>query len=367
MAGVYINLKSMPKIKIAAIYRGKLMDNRGTPIRVKNLLSRIAKDEGVDLTIFSWDENLKYANHIYLSNNHLDDLKKIRSFVRKNNVDVVIGHTLGAAYYLVPLRFLTRAKIVLEMHGFNEEEAREYGDMGIFKFWLAKVWNAIVFFSCSLITTCSKSITDIIQKYNKNTVSIYGGVDLNNFNPYVKSGGYFKKDERLVIGYAGNARKWQGVDFLVNTFKEFSKKEKDYRLVMLMSETKGIDTTGLEIVGALSNDEVPKFLIDCDILVIPRPLTRVTKISYPSKLTEYMAMGKAVVSANVGDADQVIVHGENGFLFEPGNTAQFEKCLLDLRDRGLRERLGKAAFETASKMSWDNQSAELLAQVNKLL
>lgn len=357
----------MSKIKIAAIYRGKLMDNRGTPIRVKSLLTRIAKDESVDLTIFSWDENLNYANHIYLSNNHLEDLKKIRNYVNKNKIDIVIGHTLATSYYLLPLRFLTRAKIVLEMHGFNEEESREYGDIGMVRFWLAKVWNAVVFFSCHFITTCSKSITDIISKYNKNVISVYGGVDTNNFNPYVKSGGYFKKDERIVIGYAGNARKWQGVDFLVNTYRDIVQKTNSFRLVMLMSETKGLDTSGLEIVGALPNEDVPKFLIDCDILVIPRPLTRVTKISYPSKLTEYLAMGRAVVSARVGDADQVIVHGVNGLLYEPGNMIELEKCLTMLKDTELRSKLGKAAFETAKQMSWDNQATLLLAQIKKVL
>ena len=115
------------------------------------------------------------------------------------------------------------------------------------------------------------------------------------------------------------------------------------------------------------NKDVPKFLVDCDILVIPRPLTKVTKISYPSKLTEYLAMGKAVISSNMGDADKVIKHGVNGLLYTPENMEELTGLLLSLQDRDLRERLGKEAVKPARQLSWDNQSKELLANIVKIV
>jgi len=116
----------------------------------------------------------------------------------------------------------------------------------------------------------------------------------------------------------------------------------------------------------LPHQDVPKFMIDCDILVIPRPLTPVTKISYPSKLTEYLAMGKAVVISNMGDADQVIEDGVNGMLYTPGDMEGFIDKLLLLKDKSTRVSLGRRATETAQKMSWDNMEKTFTGYITKL-
>jgi len=358
----------MNNLKILAIYRGQMFENRGTPIRVRSLLSRFQMSGDLELSIASWDRSAPgFKNHLFLDNNHWRDIFSLIKYIRREKIEVVIGHTVSASYYLVPIKFLTRAKVVLEMHGFVEDEARAYGDIGFFSYWTLKAWYGFTYFICDLVTTCSKSVTDIILKFNKNTVSIYGGVDIDYFNPNVSSGHYFTKDDRIVIGYAGNARTWQGVDFLVDAYKKIISTNPEFRLVLLMSETKGLETAGLEIFGPLDNKDVPKFLIDCDILVIPRPDTPVTKISFPSKLTEYMAMGKPVVASCLGDMDQIIINDQNGLLYQPGDQQEFIKNILLLKDNNIRRRLGDRAYQTARDLSWDNQSELFVENIRKML
>jgi hypothetical protein len=145
----------MEKLKILAIYRGKCMENRGTPIRVRSLLERLDKKADVDLTVFSWDKEASaFSKHFFMSNKHLKDIREISSYIKKNKIDVVIGHTEATSYYLVALKFLTRVKIVLEMHGATTLEAREYGDISWIRYQIQNLWH-IFFYSISLILLLS--------------------------------------------------------------------------------------------------------------------------------------------------------------------------------------------------------------------
>lgn len=356
----------MKKIKILAFYRGKLFETRGTPIRIFNLLSRLEKEPEIELTVFSWDKSAPiFHDHHFLSNNHLQDVKEMGSYARENKIDVIIGYTASALYYTIPLKFLTSSKISFESHGFIEDEALEYGDIGIIKFYLLKIFFALAYWLCDFVMTSDgPSVGAALRKCNKKVLMLTGGANLETFRPDSLSGNFIKRDGRLIIGYAGNARIWQGVDFLVDTYRELLKINPNYRLALLMSEKKDFGGN-IEVYGPVPNEEVPKLLVDCDILVIPRPLSLVTKIAYPSKLTEFLAMGKAVIGSNVGDMDKIIQNGENGLIYTAGNKQELIKCLLKLQDKNLRESLGVSGRNTAAKMSWDTLVSKLVAYLKE--
>jgi glycosyltransferase involved in cell wall biosynthesis len=65
--------------------------------------------------------------------------------------------------------------------------------------------------------------------------------------------------------------------------------------------------------------------------------------SYGLVNVEAMACGKPVVSTNRGGPAETILHGETGFLVEPGDAAGLARHVIALlRDSGLRARLGMA-------------------------
>lgn len=356
----------MKKIKILAFYRGKIFETRGTPIRIFNLLSRLEKESEIELSVFSWDKSVSiFHDHHFLSNNHFQDIKDISSYARKNKIDVIIGYTASALYYTVFLKFLTKAKVSFESHGFIEDEALEYKDIGIIKYYLLKIFFGFAYWLCDFVMTSDgPSVASVLSKYNKKVLALTGGANLETFGPDVVSGNYIKKDNRIIIGYAGNARIWQGVDFLVEAYRELLKKNSNYRLVLLMSENKNYGED-VEIFGPVPNEGVPKLLVDCDILVIPRPLTLVTKIGYPSKLTEFLAMGRAVVGSNVGDMDKIIQNGQNGLIYTAGNQQELIECLLKLQNKGLREKLGTNGRETSKTMSWESLIVNMVDYLRK--
>jgi len=357
------------KLNILAIYRSQLALNRGTPIRSRSILKELVGVPNVKLSVASWDEEgeLELPNHFHLNNNHLEDVKKLISYIKKNDINVVIGHTMGTYYYLLPIKFFTKAKIVLEMHGFLEEEEKLYGKMKPLRYHRIRLVHGMFYRMCDLITTCSESATEFLRRYNKNTESLYGGVNLDFFNPDIKpSNRLSKSEDGIIIGYAGDSRKWQGLPFLVNGYEELRKEHKNFSLALLSSENRYDGGENIMRVGSVEHHEVAPFLAECDILILPRTDNPVNRITYPSKLMEYLAMGKAVVASRTSDCHKIIEHGVNGMLFDPGDTDGFIDVMLQLQDKELREKIGKGAYKTAKNYTWKKQGELVIGWLDRL-
>jgi glycosyltransferase involved in cell wall biosynthesis len=324
----------------------------------------------LDFTLCAWDEEgkLEFKQYFQLTNNHWEDIKKIYGFVKENAIDVVIGHTMATYYYLWPLKYLTKAKIVLEMQGYIEEEAKSYGDIHPVAYWASKIVYGLFYRTCDLITTSSQTSADIISKYNKNTVAIWGGVDTSIFNPSVPPGNFIqKKPGDIIIGYTGNARVWQGLPFLLVGFAKLHGKYPEFKLVLLCSEKKKVIAPDVTYIEEIAHEKVASFSTDCDILVIPRIHDEVNRISFPSKIIEYMAVGKAVVVSATSDAHLVITNGKDGLVFEPGDTEGFIRALVSLRDPALRARLGREAWKTVQNgYTWGIQADIFIRNIKKL-
>ena len=70
----------------------------------------------------------------------------------------------------------------------------------------------------------------------------------------------------------------------------------------------------------------------------------------PMVLAEAMAMGVPVVATSVGGIPDLVIHGETGLLYPPGDVDALTGCLrLLLMDPALRRRLGHAARDRAQR------------------
>lgn len=363
-------MENKKKIKLLSIYRGIVDDNRGTPIKVRSLSREFAQRDDIAFTLCAWDDEgvLEFPNYFHLTNDHLDDLKKIYAYIKKNNIDVVMGHTMATYYYLLPLKYLTKAKIVLEMQGYMEEEARFYRDINMLSYHLSKMIYGLFYRVCDLIIASSETSAAILSRYNKNVISIWGGVDISIFHPRIPGGNFLKKNPgEIIIGYAGNARIWQGLPFLLGVYAELTAKYPEFKLAILSSQKKKMETHGVIYIDQIAHEKVPLFFADCDILVVPRMHNEVNRISFPSKLIEYMAMGKAVVVSATSDAHRIVKNNKDGLVFEPGDKDALINDFLYLRDPATRERLGQEAWKTVqNRYTWKHQ-ADLFVESLKSL
>ncbi len=102
--------------------------------------------------------------------------------------------------------------------------------------------------------------------------------------------------------------------------------------------------------GWLPTDEVIAGMSVADILVVPKLNHTANIAGMPTKLAEYLAIGRAVVASRVGDIPLYLTDGEDALLCEPNNPQSLaEKLRLLILDEPLRKSLSRKARDTAFK------------------
>jgi glycosyltransferase involved in cell wall biosynthesis len=102
----------------------------------------------------------------------------------------------------------------------------------------------------------------------------------------------------------------------------------------------------------------------CDVLVSPHvPLADGSEFfGSPTKLFEYMAMGKGIVASRLGQIGDVLSHEETALLVEPGDARELSEAISRLaKSKDLRERLGAAARRVAvAHHTWEHNARRVL-------
>ncbi|HMG72537.1 MAG TPA: glycosyltransferase family 4 protein [Pyrinomonadaceae bacterium] len=116
--------------------------------------------------------------------------------------------------------------------------------------------------------------------------------------------------------------------------------------------------------GHVDHERVPALLDACDILLSPHvPLEDGSEFfGSPTKLFEYMSMGKGIVASRLGQIGEVLADRETALLTEPGDAMELADAILRLSiSRELRERLGAAARQAAiAKHTWKHNAQRVL-------
>lgn len=203
------------------------------------------------------------------------------------------------------------------------------------------------------------------------------GVDVETFRP--SNGGdearrNLKIDKNeIVVGFVGTFGPWHGVLTLADAIRTLPPNPK-LRFILvgagsLLSDVRSLleaqETVGSVIfTGALKHEQIPGLLDACDILVAPHvPLTDGSQFfGSPTKLFEYMAMGKGIVASRLGQIGDVLVDEETALLVEPGDAAELGAAILRLAgSTEMRRRLGENARRAAiEKHTWRHNAQRVL-------
>jgi len=108
--------------------------------------------------------------------------------------------------------------------------------------------------------------------------------------------------------------------------------------------------------GLIPQEDGPAHLAACDVLASPHVENPdgAPFFGSPTKLFEYMAMGKGIVASDLEQIGEVLVHGRTAWLVRPGSVDALAAGLAQLiDDRELRKALGSVARrEVVARYTW---------------
>ena len=209
------------------------------------------------------------------------------------------------------------------------------------------------------------------------------GVDLDQFRPGVGGASIRSRvaisDDVVVVGFVGSFGPWHGVAELAKAITLIPRETKVKFLMIgtgkLREQAEAtIAASGFSdrvvFTGAVPHDQVPGLLDACDILVSPHiPLADGSDFfGSPTKLFEYMAMGKAIVASNLGQIGEVLSHEKTALLVEPADINALSAAILRLiKSPSLRSQLGEASRSEAVKNhSWSRNAECVLREYQAL-
>jgi glycosyltransferase involved in cell wall biosynthesis len=199
----------------------------------------------------------------------------------------------------------------------------------------------------------------------------HNGIDPTRFNTQLDRVEARKRrglQGRCVLGFIGFLREWHRVDRIVNVMAQRELPVETHLVIAgdgpaLEGLKAQVVRCGLQdrvtFLGLVHWSEVPDLLACFDIALQPA----VTPYASPLKLIEYLACGLAILAPDQDNIRELIVHGENGWIFD---AASSESLAAELRilcdDPALRDRLGRGAQDTvdALGLTWRHNAQAVI-------
>ena len=101
----------------------------------------------------------------------------------------------------------------------------------------------------------------------------------------------------------------------------------------------GLKLTNVQFLGQLSGRELDRVIAASRFTVMPS----LAYETFGKSILESFAWGRAVIASDLGSRRELVRHGENGLLFEPGNEERIAETIAYLADRPqLAEAMGAA-------------------------
>jgi len=129
----------------------------------------------------------------------------------------------------------------------------------------------------------------------------------------------------------------------------------------------GVSRTQLRFVDRVAPGNVPYWIRAFDVAVAPFPRNdHYAFFMSPLKLFEYMAAGVPIVATDLPSIREVLRHGENAWLVEPGNDKALAAAITGvLEDAVLSGKLAANARHAADRYTWERRARAILNQASE--
>jgi glycosyltransferase involved in cell wall biosynthesis len=162
------------------------------------------------------------------------------------------------------------------------------------------------------------------------------------------------------VGYLGNIYQ-RDADLMFDTMKRLQ--NPNVKLLMVGDPGCRIDETVKDrviVTGRVAFEDLLDYLSACDVLALPLSDTIANRGRWPSKLNEYVAVGRPTVGCDVGDVADLLRDHNIGLLVKPHADDFAEKINELLCDPARAQEMGDRAREVARTSYSQDAMAERL-------
>lgn len=294
-------------------------------------------------------------------------------------------------YVGVSLKDRYKIPYVCEYNGSFPWMARNWGGRKLFHEKILTCIELLNLHAADLIVVVSQPMKDELVERGIDAGKILvnpNGVDPDRYSPMVNESPVrtqYGLSGKRVIGFIGTFGKWHGAEVLAEAFgilvKKYPEYKKDARLLLIgdgvnMPLVKEIlNKHNIEDIcilpGLMPQEEGPAHLAACDILAsphVPNP-DGTPFFGSPTKLFEYMSMGKGIVASDLDQIGEVLAHGKTAWMVKPGDPEDLVEGLNRLLDdQALRKSLGEnARKEAVSKYAWKEHTRRIIAKLEEIV
>ena len=288
---------------------------------------------------------------------------KNRSEIDKNKSIFHVQRIDSALPLLYPARI--NNPVIVHIHGSNIYWDYFHKSF-LFKKLVRFVEHLVIKRTDKVIMVSKKGLKEyhkLYPKYKDKIIYIPNGIDVNNFYP-ITNKNQIKWDfnipkETKVILYTGRFAEEKGIDLLLKSFEIINESEINFIFLFIGSGPlkSRIDIfankyKNIKIIPSLPNDEMPRIYNIADVLVMASYFE-----GWSNTFGEALACGVPVVTTNVGDAEEIIQIGKNGYILydrDPYNFA--DKCILAINHC---DEMQKYARDSVIPYSLDNIASKL--------
>jgi len=182
------------------------------------------------------------------------------------------------------------------------------------------------FGSVDIVFTAAYVIQEYAKRFSEKVFYFPPGIDFDKFEIALESNKDIPNDlsniTSPIIGYIGALGKVLDQDLLCDLARQCS----NFTIVLIGPEYTNIDKLKAEpniiFLGAKPHEQLPYYIKEFDVGIVPYLCNNFTEGVYPSKLNEYLAMGVPAVSTNLREVrESKEVYGEVAII--ANNTEEF--------------------------------------------
>jgi len=182
---------------------------------------------------------------------------------------------------------------------------------------------------------------------------------------------------RCVIGFVGGLKPWHGTETLLQALHKMRNDAPDSHGLIVgdgpaREELEAyVRDNGMQehvtFTGKVPYRAIPTLLAAMDITVAPYTPNENFYFS-PIKIFEYMMANRPTVAGSIGQVSEVLVDGETGRLYEPGNVDELAAVLTGLvNDPAARAHIGESGRAWVEReRTWDRNAQHVIGIAKQL-